>query len=496
MRAALGPNGAHRRAVAPTGRRAFLAGGLALGACARLPAASRPRETLPVVVVGAGLGGLTAAYRLRRAGVPVRVLEAQARVGGRVRTLRGFFPDDQRVELGGEFVDSRHQHLRRLATELGLGFDDLTADEPALAPVVWHFGGERRSDAAVVDAFRPLAEGVRRDLAKLRPGGRITYADTRGAEPLDRLSFAEWLASTGARGWVRDLLTVAFVTEFGLDADQQSALNFLLTVEPTAPPLHLYGDSDERYRVQGGNDRLPTALAGALSGVIETETLVEALRERADGALVIAARKGGRPVEIPASHVVLAIPFTLLRTVRLDVPLPPRQRRAIDELAYGTNAKLLLGFSRRIWRDQASNGTAMTDRPLQQVWDATRAQPGDGGVLTNFTGGAAGLALGDGTPASQASRALEDVDAVFPGARAARAAMVEARFHWPSHPYARGSYACYRPGQWTTLAGIEGQPAGRVHFAGEHCSTVAQGFMEGACESGERAARAILRERA
>jgi monoamine oxidase len=474
------------------------AGALGAAACAGVPRVGRgrPRGDPPVVVVGAGIAGLLAAYRLRQAGIAVQVIEAQERTGGRVRTLRDRFPERQHAELGAEFIDTRHLTLRRLAAELGLPLDDLPAEDRGLAPMTWHFRGEVRREAELVDELRPLAARVAADLATLPSGASSQSLLHPASIALDRFSLSEWLERAGAGGWLRDLLTVAYVTEFGLDADRQSALNFLMTIDPRIPPLRLYGDSDERFRVRGGNDRLCGALAARLDGAVETGAVLEAVRHRSDGALVVTARRSAAASrDIAATHVVLATPFTTLRRVEIDVPLSPLKRRSIAELGYGTNAKLLLAVSRRVWReDHRAGGMVLTDRPLQCAWDATRCQPGRGGVLTNFTGGAAGVSMGEGSPAARAAQAAGDLEAIFPGVAAARAGQGEARFHWPSHPWSLGSYACHGPGQWTAFGEVVGQPAGRLHFAGEHCSLGAQGFMEGACQTAERAARAIAAE--
>ena len=194
-----------------------------------------------------------------------------------------------------------------------------------------------------------------------------------------------------------------------------------------------------------------------------------------------------------APHVVLALPFTLLQTVQIDMDLPPTKRTAIAQLAYGTNAKLMLGFDARPWRTRhQSSGSLLCDLGLQCTWETSRAQAGTAGILTNFTGGRHGIALGDATPAEQALRALGQLEQVFPSIADARLAGKDARFHWPSHQWTKGSYATYRPGQWTTLRGAEGERVRNLHFAGEHCSLAAQGFMEGAVETGESAARAVL----
>jgi monoamine oxidase len=446
----------------------------------------------PVVVVGAGIAGLTAAYRLQQAGVPVRVVEAQSRVGGRMFSLRGAFPDGQVIELGGELIDSNHVHVHGLARELGIVLDDLAEADPAQAADRWFFGGAARSDVEVVEAYRPVAARVARDVASLADPD-VTYRTPGGAEALDRLSLAEWLEQAAPEPWFRDLLDVAYTTEYGLEVAEQSALNLLLLIDSDPDPFRIYGDSDERYHTRGGNDLLTTALADRLGPAVETGSHLEALRPRADGSFLLSVRRGATTRDLPASHVVLALPFTLLRDVALDVPLPPVKRKAIDEMGYGTNAKLMMAFQSRVWRERhRASGIVVTDLPFQVTWETSRGQAGRAGVLTNFTGGRQGLRVGEGSAAEQARRVVTDLERVFPGVAAARGGMPEARFHWPTHPYTRGSYAALRPGQWTGLHGAAAEPVGRLHFAGEHCSLHAQGFMEGGCETGHAAAVAIL----
>ena len=152
----------------------------------------------------------------------------------------------------------------------------------------------------------------------------------------------------------------------------------------------------------------------------------------------------------------------------------------------------MIGYDHRVWRRHHANGAAMSDLSFQTSWETTRKQPGTGGVLVNFTGGRHGVALGQGTARQQAEAATAALDQVFPGLAAARAGSREVRMHWPSHPWTLGSYACFGPGDWTGLRGVMGESVGGLHFAGEHCALDTQGFMEGGCESGETAARAVL----
>jgi monoamine oxidase len=478
-------------------RRRFLrqagsaAGALALAACARMPL-TRSGGADDVVVVGAGIAGLGCAHRLRQAGVGVRVYEAQSRIGGRMFSLRNHFADGQVCELGGELIDSGHARIRALAAELGLELDDLAQDPTAGFGDIWFHGGRRYSEHEILHAFAPLADAIARD-AETLPDEQITYAAPGGAEALDNESMSAWLDRNGASGWLRALIEVAYTTEMGLECEEQSALNFLTFIDPGTEAFRIFGESDERFHVRGGNDRIVQGLGAKLDDAIETGVVLEALRQDADGRHVLSFRRGAAAFEARASRVVLALPFTTLRRVRLDLDLPAAKRRAIAELGYGTNAKLMIGFDERVWRTRhASGGATYSDLPLQTTWETSRMQPGDAGILTNFCGGRHGVAIGEGTPKQHADAAARQLDAIFPGISSARTGMREARFHWPSHPWSLGSYACYRPGQWTALRGAVGERVGNLHFAGEHCALDNQGFMEGGLESGEWAAQAIL----
>jgi monoamine oxidase len=486
-------------------RRRLLLGagaGLALAGCGQTGAPRGTVRPMPmparksgdeVAIVGAGIAGLTAAWRLRQQGVRARVYEAQTRVGGRMLSLHDHFGKDGPViELGGELIDTDHVRIRALAGELGLELDDLLAGDTDRD--TWWFDGRAVGEREIVEAFVPVAAAIERDLA---PAGDGAY-DHTDANPafraLDALSIAQWFDRNGVSGCLRKLLDVAYTTEMGLEIAEQSALNFLTFIgTEDRDAFKVFGGSDERFHVRGGNDLIPRRLAGHMDDAIETGQVLEAVSAQGDGYR-LSFRSGAASRDVFARDVILALPFTLLRKVRIDLPLPPPKRRAIDTLAYGTNAKLMIGFDSRVWRTHGANGASMSDLAYQTTWDTSRKQPG-GGVLTNFTGGRHGIALGEGTPKAQADAATRDLDRLWPGALAARAGAREVRMHWPTNPWALGSYACLRPGDWSELRGLIGASEGRLHFAGEHCAPETQGFMEGGCESGETAAEAILAAR-
>jgi monoamine oxidase len=198
--------------------------------------------------------------------------------------------------------------------------------------------------------------------------------------------------------------------------------------------------------------------------------------------------------EATFDRVVLALPFSKLREVdRRDAAFPDRKELAITELRMGRNAKLALQFAGRHWHTLGNGGDSFSDRGYQATWEATRAQPGAAGILVNYTGGAATDAQsGSGLPAAAlAERFLEQAEPVLPGlgARWNKRAVFD---DWVRNEWTRGSYSYYAPGQYARFAGAEAEAVGACHFAGEHTSIDAQGYLEGAVESGERAAREVL----
>jgi monoamine oxidase len=483
-------------------RRAMLrisaASSLAFAAPALAAGCGSDDPEAPVAIVGAGLAGMVCAHRLQQAGVSVEVFEAWNRTGGRTFTARGLLEGGQLCELGGELIDSNHEVMQGLAMELGLGLDDLFEAEFA---DTWHFEGRLVPMREIVTAFEPVAAAIAAQLEatfEVDAMGRPTPAAVAAFMRLDNTSLRAWLEdpANGASPLMRRILDVAYTGEFGRETDEQSVLNMLHLIDYETPdPFRIFGDSDERYHVHEGSSAICEALTRRYEPRIHIEHKLVAIREGAGGKLRLVFDRGGSVIEREYEQVLITIPFTTLRDVEIDVALGSEKSRLIAELQYGQNAKLMIQTSSKPWRTAMASGAGFTDNGAQTFWDSARGQGGAQGILTHFAGGNGGLLLGRGTPESQAERIAPLMDQVFPGFSAARNGRV-LRMHWPSQEHFRGSYACYRPGQWS-IAGFEGttEADGRLFFAGEHCSLEFQGYMEGAAETGQTAAYNILRAR-
>src|SRR5947207_1096067 len=246
--------------------------------------AARGPHASNVVIIGAGTAGLVCAYRLQQRGITARVVEASSRAGGRMFSLRNFFPDNQLTELGGEYIDSEHATMRRLVDELGLKLNDLGADNPA-GEHTYFFNNERiRVDANFIDQFRPVAKAIGDDLKPMKIHGEISY-DTPHAGEIDRLSIPEWFEKRGISGLPTAVLRAAYVGEYGLEIDQQSALNLLMTMGDKTPPneFRIFGPSDERFHIVEGNDSVPGQLAERLKRPVEFGTRLEAITSDGGG---------------------------------------------------------------------------------------------------------------------------------------------------------------------------------------------------------------------
>ncbi len=445
-----------------------------------------------IAIVGGGMAGLNAAYQLKKKGLRADIYEGSSRTGGRMLTARGVFGSGLTTEIGGEFVDSIHHDMRALCREFRLGLRDFEKPSERGYETTYYFGGSHLTESQVIAAFQPVAAMMDQDQKAFAFDSYKSY--NQRAWELDHTSIADYLSQVGATGWLYDLLDVAYNIEYGLECDEQSSLNLLYLIgTATNQGLELFGESDERFTLVDGNDALTTAIANQVADRIELGHRLIAVQPRNAGYRLTFQKAGGGTRQIDCDVCLLTIPFTMLRQVDIQVPLPTAKREAIDELGYGTNAKLILGFNQRFWRNDGLNGEWFTDNGLQSGWDSGRLQAGQPGTLTYYSGGDRGVELGAGSATDQRDLNLPLLAEMFPEAGPTHNGKV-VRFHWPTHPWTMGSYACYRVGQYTKFSGAEIETVGKLFFAGEHCSGDYQGYMNGAAETGRRAADAIWKK--
>ena len=478
------------------GAGATVAGATLFGQFAR-PARAAGRSGPRIAVIGAGLAGLSCAYRLQQAGLIADVYEASGRIGGRCFTGRGDFADGQIYEHGGELIDTGHKALRKLAAELGLELDNLLKSEQPGTEMLGYFFGRPYTVAQMTSDFQPVLTQMSADVAA---AGYPTLFDSftpRGFE-LDHMSIYDYIeryVPGGHRSPLGALLDVAYNIEYGAETNVQSSLNLLYLIGFSQPKTFtIFGESDEKFHIRGGNDQVPTILASRLAAQITANTPLTAIRQKVDNTFKLTFQNGAGVFDRVYDHVVLALPFSILRSAVdfSQAGFDGVKTIAINEQGMGTNSKFHLQFDSRFWRNQGCNGETYSDRGYQNTWEVTRAQGGQSGILSWYTGGTIGASVGSGTPQSQAKSFLKKIEPVLPGATAKWNGRVTRDF-WTGYQWTKGSYSYWKVGQYTRFAGAEAARSGNCYFCGEHTSIDFQGYLNGAVDTGETAARQVIR---
>jgi monoamine oxidase len=488
-------------------RRDFLRGGAALGiagaATLGLPSGRTRAVSAPkIAVVGAGLAGLTCAYRLKQAGYAATVYEASNRIGGRCWTIRDVFEGGQIAEHGGELIDQGHTAMRQLARELGFPLDNLLAGQLNGTEDFYRFDGEPYSFEDATDDVKGIWHQIHSDVSAASYPTLFNYYTERGYE-LDHMSITDYINAyvpASAKGYdvgpgmqskLGQLLDVAYNIEYGGECDVQSSLNLLYLLAYSGQgQLRIFGPSNEKYHVRGGNDQIPQALASLLAGQIALGMELTAIAQNRGGSYSLSF--GGVATPTIVDRVVLALPFSMLRSVDYSMAgFETLKDTAIQNLPMGTNSKLHVQFRDRHWNGLGNNGNTYADTGYQNTWEVTRAQPGKRGILVDYTGGDVGASFGSGTPDSRARQFLRQLEPVLPGITGKYNGKATIDY-WAGYPWTKGSYSFWKVGQYTQFSGVEKLRQGKVHFCGEHTSQDSQGYLNGGVETGNRVATEIL----
>jgi monoamine oxidase len=451
-----------------------------------LPKTARPKT---VVIVGAGMAGLVAAYELLRAGHNPVVLEARPRPGGRVHTLREPFLPGLWGEAGAMRIPKSHDLTLAYVEKWGLSvspftmgnpkaylhlqgrsmrFEEVAADPSRVAEGFAAHEAGKTCDSLWQEALAPFA-------ARLAQKGPDPWAEI--VAEYDGYSTREFLES---RGW-----SEAAIELFGLLQNQEALMNssFLELLREELGECYT-----NMVQIDGGMDRLPGAFLPDLRRHVRFGAKMLALDQTETGVTVHYQASCLPRASITADYAIVTVPFPVLRHVEFVKPLSAGKRRAIRQLRYDASAKIFFQCRRRFWEedDGIVGGGSVTDLPVRNVYYPEHGrETGRGVLLASYTWSEDAQRWGSLPEEARIAQALENVSCIHP--QVTDEFEAGASKMWHDDEFAGGAFALFDPGQQTLLHRHIVAPEGRIHFAGEHAS-LHHAWIQGAIESGLRAA--------
>jgi monoamine oxidase len=444
-----------------------------------------------VLVLGAGMAGLSAAYELKRAGHAVTILEARHRVGGRVYTLRTPFSHGLYAEAGAMRIPIVHKRTLGYIAHFGLHTTPFTMSNPN---TYYFVRGQRirRSDYTANPALLPFDLGpheIGMTAAKLWEDNiraLVDLVETEGEagwrqieEKYSDYSLEEFLIekqfSEGAR------------EAYGLLENAEALMNYAF-IEWLQEDVR--GFFQNLSEIEGGMDRLPWSFYPELQHNIRFGAEVVAFDQNPDKVIAHFITATGK-FQTEADYAICTIPFPVLRHIEFLKPLSTSKQKAIRELHYDASAKILFQCHRRFWEDDDGifGGGSETDLPIRAMYYPDHGrETGRGIILASYTWGQDAERWGSLPPEKRIQQALEDAAAIHP--QIISEFEVGASHFWHSDEFAGGAFAMFAPGQLRRLHAHIREPEGRIYFAGEHASRE-HAWIDGAIESGLNVANTI-----
>lgn len=450
----------------------------------------RTGKVKKIIIIGAGLAGLSAAYELTQASHDVTILEARSRPGGRVHTLRDPFAEGVYAEAGATRIPNHHHITLKYVKLFGL---PLELFEPGNLRSVYHVRGKRievTPGRRIEWPYNLTAEeralglnGLRQKVigSMLSQIGDVTDPKWPSPELLkkyDHMNRSDFWRSQGASSEAIALLSLG-----GID-DRIETWSTLFMLRNQA----LNRERKEYYKIKGGNDLLPKAFATRLSEKVQYNAQVVRIEQNSEQVRVIFDRSGQNHA-LTADYLICAVPFSVQRNIQCSPALSIEKQRSIEQLSYLSGSKIFLQSKKRFWLEDGFSGFATTDLPIREIWDMSHNQPGTRGLLQAYPISLHSRHVTGMTESERINFALAQVEMIYPGIRQHFEGGVTKC--WDEDKWARGVSSYYKPGEFSSLLPYVARPEGRIYFAGEHTSVWIDGWMQGALDSGNRVAREV-----
>ena len=450
---------------------------------------SRSSDDKRILVVGAGLAGLSCAYELDRAGFNVILIEARSRAGGRVRTYRDPFADNLYAEMGAEYVDSTDTLVKDYCKNFGLQvlpakqYDGVYVKGKRLSMKGLKSGRDSLPYRGTLSGqlFGQEVQYIQKWIDLVKEKGETSPE----VMALDKMSIETMLKQGGAPKDIIDLYNYTNATESTTIPSKMSALYMVLSNVRTSA----FSEDTEEGRIFGGNDKLPKTFAKKLGVKIKYNRALKRLAFDSKGVTATVI-ENDKTQSINAIKCVLAIPASILRTIDIQPAFTSEKTYCIQEQDYGHVMKVAMQYRKRFWDEKHSIGQRVfTDTPLRRIYHFSIDQPGPRGILLTFTAGEDAKKLGRLNEEKRMQIAQKTCKDIWPEAPLYWENGITK--YWNEDPWVKASYSIAGVGQ-KGFRDILAKPEGPVFFAGEHTAFY-RASMNGAIESGLRAKSELIK---